>query len=354
VNAPPDPCRRYADWLCEEAKDTATGCGSARALALLLPPAACDVALARRAETTARLESMRASCAGLLARLCADLGPETAACRRLQGQRASLTPDRCHAVLEDYPRSLAQLRREEAALHPLTPVLRDRIAAGDGPSFGPKGAPVTMVLFTDFECPFCVKARDTAGAVYQTHGDRVRFVLRQLPAAIHQHAELAARASLEANAQGRFWPFHDAVFAHPGELDEEGLLRRAAEVGLDIERFRTALEANAHAEAVDADRTIADAAGVLVTPTLFLDGRRVDQPGDFHAVLAEVEAALAAADAALPPPPLPVSRAVSAPSPSPALAPALAPALTPSPALTPTPIPAPSPSPSPSPSTPPK
>lgn len=295
AGAPPSgPCAEYAAWLCEETKDTVVACVAMKHLVDILPPAACREALADRQHAKATLDGWRAECDVLIVRLCGDLGNETATCRRILDQRDYFTPDRCHDMLADYGALIQQFRREEASLHPLPADVRARIEAGDAPSFGPADAPVTLVMFSDFECPFCVEARWTAGAVFQELGSRVRFVFRQMPLEIHPRARLAARASLEAHAQGKFWPFHDAVFAHPEQLDREGLVKRAGEVGLDVPRFIAAIDSATHEAEVRRDMELASAAFVTGTPTLFIAGKRFDRPGDYVAVLEEIRRLLPA------------------------------------------------------------
>lgn len=310
---PASPCREYAEWLCAEAKDTMAACVAMKQLEDLLSPATCRQALADRGHAVATLNSWRSECDSLVERLCTDIGPATATCRRLRDQRAHLSPDRCHGMAAEYATLIAQLRQEEARLHPLPAEVRARIEAPDAPSFGPMGAPVTLVMFSDFECPYCVQARLTAGAVFQQLGTRVRFVFRQMPLDIHPRAKLAARASLEAHEQGKFWPFHDALFANHEKLDRDDLVQRAREVGLDVPKFTAALDGGAHEAAILRDRALAAEAFVSGTPTLFIEGKRFERPGDYPAVLEEIQKLL---------PPAPTAMSPDAPATDTALAPA--------------------------------
>ncbi|HEY2196086.1 MAG TPA: Na+/H+ antiporter NhaA [Actinomycetospora sp.] len=139
---------------------------------------------------------------------------------------------------------------------------------------GPHDAPVTVVEYGDFECPYCGQAEPTVRELLAEHGD-VRYVWRHLPLRdVHPHAELAARASEAAAAQSAFWDLHDRLLDHQDELRAIDLEHHAAELGLDVERFRRDLRSPDAAERVAADLESADRSGVSGTPTFFVNGRR--------------------------------------------------------------------------------
>ncbi|HSI80721.1 MAG TPA: Na+/H+ antiporter NhaA [Solirubrobacterales bacterium] len=156
---------------------------------------------------------------------------------------------------------------------------------------GPVDAPLTLVEYADFECPYCGHVTGLFEELRGRFGDDLRYVLRHLPLAdVHPRAELAAEAAEAAGAQGAFWPMHDLLFAHQDELEPADLLGYAAELGLDVEQFTRDLGTGRFAERVRADVASADASGADGTPTFFVNGRR--HLGRYDAeTLAEVLAA---------------------------------------------------------------
>jgi Na+/H+ antiporter NhaA len=156
---------------------------------------------------------------------------------------------------------------------------------------GPVDAPLTLVEFGDFECPFCGHATGVVNELQRRFGDELRYVFRHLPLSdVHAHAELAAEAAEAAGAQGRFWPYHDILFAHQDQLEYEDLLGYAGELDLDVERFARELEEGVHAPRVQADVASAEASGAYATPTFFVGIRRHEGPYDAATLAAELEA----------------------------------------------------------------
>lgn len=143
----------------------------------------------------------------------------------------------------------------------------------DGAALGPANAPIEMIEFADFECPFCLRAFPIVKQVKDAYGDRVRLVYRHYPLQQHAHARPAAEASLCANEQGKFWPYHDRLFADPSKLSEADLKGTASEIGLDVARFDACLDSRRFQAAVDADIQAGSAAGVTGTPAFFINGR---------------------------------------------------------------------------------
>src|SRR5690606_37508168 len=136
-------------------------------------------------------------------------------------------------------------------------------------------APVTLVEYGDFECPYCGRAEPVVRELVQAFGDDLRFVCRHLPLAdVHEHAELAAEASEAAGEQGRFWEMHDLLFAHQDALVFPDLVRYAGALDLDVERFRADLTSRRHAGRIARDLHGADTSGAVGTPTMFINGRR--------------------------------------------------------------------------------
>ena len=144
--------------------------------------------------------------------------------------------------------------------------------AAEGPARGPKDAPVTIVEFSDFECPYCGAAHDTVEQVMSSYAGKVRLVYRQFPLSFHPHAAKAAEASLCAADQGKFWEYHDALFKNQKKLDPTELKAHASEVGLDGQKFGQCLDSGDKKKAVDADQQAGLAAGVGGTPAFFING----------------------------------------------------------------------------------
>ncbi len=140
---------------------------------------------------------------------------------------------------------------------------------------GPDDAPVTLVEFGDFECSYCGQAERVIRELLAASGGDVRYVWRHLPLNdVHPSAQLAAEASEAAAAQGKFWEMYDILLAHQGELSPRDLSAYAAELDLDVERFRDELRRREHAARIADDVAIADESGVSGTPTFFINGRR--------------------------------------------------------------------------------
>jgi Na+/H+ antiporter NhaA len=156
---------------------------------------------------------------------------------------------------------------------------------------GPIDAPLTLVEYGDFECPFCGRATGVIREVRERFGDDLRYVFRHLPLAdVHAYAELAARAAEAAGEQGRFWDMHDVLFAHQDELEVDDLLGYAADIGLDVERFARDLDDERLASRVRDDVASAEASGARGTPTFFIGSRRHVGPYDTETLVRELEA----------------------------------------------------------------
>ena len=139
---------------------------------------------------------------------------------------------------------------------------------------GPEKAPVTVVEYGDFECPYCGQAEPAVRELLRDHGD-VRYVWRHLPLTdVHPHAQMAAEAAEAAASQGAFWEMHDLLFGHQDALTMRDLLGYAGSLGLDTQRFRSELSTHAGAERVRQDTDSADLSGVSGTPTFFVNGQR--------------------------------------------------------------------------------
>lgn len=147
--------------------------------------------------------------------------------------------------------------------------------AATGPAKGPADAPVTIIEFSDFECPYCSRVNPTLTKVREVYGDKVRIVFRQFPlVSIHPNAMRAGRASLCANEQEKFWELHDAMFADQRNLAGDGLHEVAGRVeGLDLEAFKSCVESGKYGDQMQRDIAEGSEAGVSGTPAFFINGR---------------------------------------------------------------------------------
>jgi protein-disulfide isomerase len=165
---------------------------------------------------------------------------------------------------------------------------------------GPIDAPVTVVEYGDFECPYCGRAEPFVRELLREFGD-VRYVWRHLPLSdVHPRAQLAAEAAEAASEQGAFWELHDLLLTHQKALGASDLVGYAEQLGLDGERFMEALRRHAGAARVAEDVDSADLSGVTGTPTFFINGRRHYGAYDTATLAAAVRAAGARATLAAP------------------------------------------------------
>jgi protein-disulfide isomerase len=160
---------------------------------------------------------------------------------------------------------------------------RVEVAEDNRPARGPADAPVRIVEFSDFECPYCLRAFPTVQQIFATYGDRVRFVYRHFPLPNHPNAVPAAEASACAHEQEQFWPYHDRLFTSPGKLAVEDLKAHAKALGLDMAKFNSCYDNRKYREDVEADMEAAEAAGVTGTPAFFINGRALSGAQPFDA-----------------------------------------------------------------------
>ena len=149
---------------------------------------------------------------------------------------------------------------------------RTQVAESGAPAKGPKTAPVTIVEFSDYQCPYCGRAEATVKEVLAHYGDKVRLVFRNYPLSFHANAQKAAEAAGCAEAQGKFWEMHDLLFANQNALDGASLEKYAADLKLDGAAFKKCLDGGDRAVAVRKDVVEAEGYGVSSTPTFFVNG----------------------------------------------------------------------------------
>jgi protein-disulfide isomerase len=155
---------------------------------------------------------------------------------------------------------------------------------------GPETAPVTMVEYGDYECPFCGAAHPIVKALQKALGDNLRFAFRHFPLSqIHPHSFQAAEAAEAAGAQGHFWEMHDMIFEHQDRLSTQDLLAYASAIGLALERFAEDLAEHRHASKVRENFLSGVRSGVNGTPTFFVNGVRHDGGYDLQSLLGAVQ-----------------------------------------------------------------
>jgi protein-disulfide isomerase len=186
-----------------------------------------------------------------------------------------------------------ELRAKAKLVLKLDPPRFDVPLPPGAPSQGPKDAPVTIVEYLDYQCPYCRRAEDTITAVLQRYGDKVRFVHRDFPIDGHPGAFSAARGARCAGDQGKFWEYHRGLFAVPGDYADKDLLKRAAAMGLDARSFETCLASKRHDADIRDTQQAGTRLGVSSTPTFFVNGQMVvgAQPLERFAEVIEAELA---------------------------------------------------------------
>src|SRR5262245_6414067 len=156
-------------------------------------------------------------------------------------------------------------------------------------------APVTIVMFSDYECPFCGRGEKVIDQVMTTYGDKVRLVFRDYPLPMHPNARPAAEAPACANAQGKYWPYHEKLFANQTALGADKLKEYAQQVGLDTAKFDQCLKDKPFAKQIDKDVSDGAAVGVNGTPAFFINGRLLSGAQPFERFKEEIDADLASA-----------------------------------------------------------
>lgn len=156
---------------------------------------------------------------------------------------------------------------------------------------GEPGAPLELVMFGDFQCPFCLGAQSILRRVRERLGERLLFGFRHLPIPErHPLAPMAAEASEAAGAQGQFWEYYDALYAVQPKLSREMMLEVGRDLGLDAERMAAEIDSGAHRDRVARDVASAEASGATGTPTFFVNGKRFFGAYDASSLVEALEA----------------------------------------------------------------
>ena len=203
--------------------------------------------------------------------------------------------------ITSYLQQQGQEQRRQALLkelqprYPVTVALRApkiEVATDGKPSLGPDNAPVTIVEFSDFQCPYCRQAQGALKQLMAAYEGKVKLVFRDFPLRnIHPQAQKAAEAAQCAAEQQKFWPYHDKLFA-AASLQPDELKKFAQELGLKLEQFTACLDSNKHAAAIDADIQAGRNAGVNATPTFFVNGYLLSGAATYERFKELVDAAL--------------------------------------------------------------
>jgi protein-disulfide isomerase len=226
--------------------------------------------------------------------------------------RSRLRGQRVQARRAELVRELRAKSNVKVILDP--PRLPVRTAGG--PEKGGKGAPVTIVEYSDFQCPYCNRVNASLKRVADRYGDSVRLVFRDFPLPNHAQAPKAAEAAACADEQGRFWEMHDRLFANQAKLQVADLKQHAAALGLDAAKFDECLDSGRRAEGVRESVAEAQRHGVGSTPSFFINGRLITGAQPYESFARVIDEELARAGVPIPPePPAP------APTPSPTPAP---------------------------------
>ena len=188
---------------------------------------------------------------------------------------------------------IADLRKAGPAVRMLLDAPRVQLAlAGDEPALGPANAPVTLVEFSDFQCPFCQRVEPTLKRIREKYGDKVRIVWKDFPLVqIHPEAFKSAEAANCAREQGKFWEYHERLFTNQQALQVDALKNYAAGVGLNTATFNACLDSSKHEQRVRDSLAMGSRLGVSSTPAVFVNGRAVTgaQPMEYFEAIIDDE-----------------------------------------------------------------
>jgi protein-disulfide isomerase len=173
-----------------------------------------------------------------------------------------------------------------------------KIPVAGAPSVGPANAKITLVEFSDFQCPYCAVAVGEINALLKAYPTQVKLIFKQFPLETHPQADLAAAAAVAAHKQGKFWPMHDAMFAHRNDLSRKNIILLAKQVGLNTDQFESDIDSTEVRETVVRDVQDGDRAHVEGTPTLFISGQRYNGQVTLAALKPIIDAELAGAQTA--------------------------------------------------------
>jgi len=181
-------------------------------------------------------------------------------------------------VKEELAKSGAPQAAPQNPTPPQEPSLQDKIKnakkieVGKSPSKGPKNAPITIVEFSDFQCPFCSRVNPTVDQLFKDYKGKIKVVFRNRPLSFHSQAKIAAQAAMAAHKQGKFWEMHDKLFANQRELSEANFEKWAKELGLNLKKFKKDYQSEEIKKRIEEDDQYAQKLGANGTPTFFING----------------------------------------------------------------------------------
>lgn len=292
-SGPTGDCGAYAEALCKEFGAGSDNCKATKTVLDYVPPAACKVGLGDIDFTKKALEKAKASCEELVEKLCGDLEKGSASCDMVRDQKDKIPAEKCKGMLGQYDAVLADLKQRDERNKPLDAEMQKKIAADNAVSKGPIDAKVQIVEFSDFQCPYCSRAATATNEIIEKYGDKVRVVFRHFPLSFHKEAHLASQAALAANEEGKFWEFHDLMFENQRALGRADLEKYAEKLGLNMKKFKKALDDGTYKAQVDADLALGKQVNVSGTPTMFINGKRAANSTAADALSKEIDAALA-------------------------------------------------------------
>jgi protein-disulfide isomerase len=149
-----------------------------------------------------------------------------------------------------------------------------KIPVAGAPVKGPEDARITLVEFSDFECPFCSAAAPRVDAIMAVYPKDVKLIYKQFPLSMHPHAEIAAEASLAAREQGKFWEMYEVLFKNFRQLSRTSILQMAKDLGLDMDKFQADLDSGKYKKEVEKDIADGEAANVYGTPAFYINGKQ--------------------------------------------------------------------------------
>lgn len=187
-----------------------------------------------------------------------------------------LTEEKRNEMVQTYVAKLTKNNPVEVYFE--KPKMQVNIEIGQAPTWGSENAPVTIVEFSDFQCPFCTRGAETVEALKKKYGSsKLRVVFKHFPLPMHREAVPAAEASMCVNEQGsaKFWKFHDIVFKNQNKLDNDSIAGYAKQAGADEKKFKECFDSKKYASFVQSDMSYAEKMGVRSTPTFFINGQIV-------------------------------------------------------------------------------
>ena len=167
-----------------------------------------------------------------------------------------------------------------------------KIPVMGSPVTGPSNAPITIVEFSDFQCPYCAAAVPQIREVMKAYPTQIKLIFKQFPLEEHPQADLAATAAIAAQKQGKFWPMHDVLFAHPDNLSRKSILNYAKEVGLNTDKLEADMDTTEVRATVERDVQDGNDANVQGTPTIFINGQKYNGAITFEALKPILDAEL--------------------------------------------------------------